>query len=851
MVMVVVVPVRARAVVVVMVIMPARAACEHQRGNKAKCGKNTFHESLLQKIVKANKGNCTALSLFFRTILFALCQAEGMVQKKSHVTPCWRIMQGVLKKRVPGNRRMRRIAACLVLTLGLAPQAGLLAPRAVFAAPGGVDGLHAVPVQPVLHDGLNPQEGDASHASLFLPFDAQTGVAAFWSGPDFVVVADRPVPALAHASGGSGLFSSLDVTVLDTATLIRLHLPSHPQLSLSHQSDGWVLQGDTSARSGSSSGVTSHVAQVQVFRPGAVLFPQKQPGRIIALPDPASGGRLMIAPSRVASGGIAQGRQGVGYGVRPSLEGVVIAADSRQITLRSTAEGAVLDAVALHPLPVGQAPDAAQTDPHGQDWDWLGLSHAGNSSKPSTRLAAAQAAFAAGQPWQAQALNGAQFGDAPATRVWRGLYLMQTGQNSQNASILLSAGFAQLQAYPAPVRALILPQVATYIVRFGDEAAVNLLGTLPDDTAYDLARALLEARAGQTETARVALENLTASSSIQTTAYARAALVALMLDKDMIAPTMAAEAYGKLLDNDGQPAALPAGPKATIRLGQAHALTLAGQLQAALTVLDSVHAGPDAPQDVLAAAYQATLKALIFPEAALKAVTAPAANSAPLSAAARFALVASHLRFVGDGAGKAKLLLGYGRQLLEAVQPDAAATAFAQAAAMLADPVARAEAEDLVAQAGLQAHRPALVQRALERAAAPAMPDDLATQRAYDAARLAAESGDTAKALTLLAQDETDAGLDLRGKLYESEKRWPEAVLVIGRLATRGLPEEGVLTDPQRALALRLATDAAAAGDSETLLRLKGWLAGRTLGRERDALLAMQIRSIKPHSPAH
>ncbi|WP_062142210.1 hypothetical protein [Acetobacter cerevisiae] len=784
---------------------------------------------------------------------------------------------------------MRRIATCLVLTQALAPQVGLLAPRAVFAAPGGVDGLHAAPVQPVLHDGLTPQEGDASHASLFLPFDAQTGVAAFWSGPDFVVVADRPVPALAHASGGGGLFSSLDVTVLDTATLIRLHLPSHPQLSLSHQSDGWVLQGDTTSRSGSSSGMTSHVAQV--LKPGAVLFPQKQPGRIIALPDPASGGRLLIATSRVGSGGIAQGRQGVGYGVRPSLAGVVIAADSRQITLRSTAEGAVLDAVALRPLPVGQAADSAQTDPHGQDWDWLGLSHAGNGRKPSTRLAAAQTAFAAGQPWQAlksletvpspdeaaadettktaqtflqaaasllagriwqaQTLNDAQFGDAPATRVWRGLYLMQTGQNSQNASVLLGAGFAQLQTYPPAVRALILPQVATYVVRFGDAATVDLLGTLPDDTAYDLARALLEARAGQTETARVALENLTASSSSQTTAYARAALVALMLDKDMIAPSMAAEAYGKLLENDGQPAALPTGPKATIRLGQAHALTLAGQPQAALAVLDSVQAGPDAPQDVLAAAYQVALKALIFPEAASKSLTAQAVNSTPLSASARFALVASHLRFVEDGAGKAKLLLGYGRLLLEASQPDTAATAFAQAAAMLADPVARAEAEDLLAQAGLQAHRPALAQRALERATAPAMPDDLATQRAYDAARLAAESGDIAKALTLLAQDETDAGLDLRGKLYESEKRWPEAVLVIGRLATRGLPEEGVLTEPQRALALRLATDAAAAGDSETLLRLKGWLAGRTLGRERDALLAMQIRSIKAHSPAH
>lgn len=792
------------------------------------------------------------------------------------------------RKPVLRNRRMRRIAACLVLTQALAPSAGLLAARAVFAAAGGVDGLHAVPVQPVARDGLNQQEGDASHNSLFLPFDAKTGVAAFWSGSDFIVVADRPVPALAHASGGGGLFSSLDVTVLDTATLIRLHLPEHPQLSLSHLSDGWVLQGVTPGRSGASPGSSSRVAQL--FKVGAVLFPQRQPGRIIALPDPASGGRLLIATSRVASGGVAQGRQSVGYGVRPSLEGVVIAADSRQITLRSTPEGAVLDAVALHPLPVGQAPDTAQTGVHGQDWGWLGLSHTG-SGKPSTRLAAAQTAFAAGQPWQAlksleaaspqnepavddktktaqtflqaaaallagrtwqaQALNDATFGDAPASRVWRGLYLMQTGQNSQTASVLLSSGFAQLQAYPAAVRALILPQVATYVVRFGNTAAVNLLGTLPDDPSYDLARALLEARAGQTETARVALENLTASSSSQTTAYARAALVALMLDKDMIAPTMAAEAYGKLLDNDGQPAALPTGPKATIRLGQAHALVLAGQPQDALAALDSVQAGPDAPQDVLAAAYQVALKALIFPEAAPKSLTAQAAHSAPLSAAARFALVAAHLRFVEDGAGKAKVLVGYGRLLLDAGQPETAATAFAQAAAMLADPVARAEAEDLLAQAALQAHRPELAQRALDRATAPVLPDDLATQRAYDAARLAAEGGDTAKALTLLARDETDAGLDLRGKLYESEKRWPEAVLVIGRLATRGLPEEGVLTEPQRALALRLATDAAAAGDSETLLRLKDWLAGRTLGRERDALLAMQIRSIKGHSPAH
>lgn len=165
--------------------------------------------------------------------------------------------------------------------------------------------------------------------------------------------------------------------------------------------------------------------------------------------------------------------------------------------------------------------------------------------------------------------------------------------------------------------------------------------------------------------------------------------------------------------------------------------------------------------------------------------------------------------------------------------------------------MAKADAEDLLAQAALQAHRLDVVQRALDRARHPGLPDDLATQCAYDAARLAVALDDPDKALSLLEQDETDAGLELRGQVYEALKRWPEAVLVLGRLATRSVPEDGVLTEPQQALVSRLATDAAAAQDSATLLRLKGWLAGRTLGVEQDERFAMQIRSIKPLSPAH
>lgn len=809
------------------------------------------------------------------------------------------------RQAVSGNRRALRILTCLILTQALASQAGLLAPRKACAAESGVDGLQAAPVQPVQHDGLTQQEDETSQHNLFLPFDSQTGLAAFWSGPDFVVVADRPLPALTRAHGGGGIFSSLDVTVLDTGTLIRLHLPAHTHLSLTRQTDGWVLQADSSGQSDSAHS-PQPAGMEPVMAPGAVLFPQKQPGQVLSLPDPASGGRLLIATSRASTGGMPQARQAVGYTVRPSLEGVVIAADSGQLSLRTTPDGAVLDAIGLHPVPVGLASEPVKAGTHGQDWEWLGLqdepaetlrtrmqtqllavSRAGAGLSASARVVAAQAAFAAGQPrqalqvldaapqqgvkgstegaflhavaallagqpTQAQALDGVHLGDAPETRVWRGLYLMQTGGNSYITSVLLATGFAQLQAYPAPVRALVLPQAATYVARFGDAASVRLLGSLPDDAAYDTARALLLVRNGTAETARVALENLTASSSAQATAYARAALVGLMLEHDMIAPVTAIEAYGNLLDNEGQPAVLPAGPKAAIGLGLAHALTLAGQLKAALVGLDGLHAGPDTPQDVLAAAYQDALRFMIFPASAQKGAAGEHhSDAASLTQSIRLDLVTSHMGRVPDGAGKAKLLVGYGQMLMEAGRPDAAAVAFSQSVAMQADPVARAEAEDFLAQAGLQARRPELAQKALDRATVPAIPGELATQRAYDAARLAAASGDTAKALTLLGQDETDAGLDLRGRLYEAEQRWAEAVLVVGRLATRGLPESGALTEPQRNLALRLATDAAAAQDSATLTLLKGWLAGRTLGRERDALFAMQIQDTKLRSSAH
>lgn len=769
------------------------------------------------------------------------------------------------------------------VSLGLA---GCLLMQLTNTAPHaqGVDSLHTVPVVPVQAEGLQPLGESTDRASLFLPFDGQTGLAAFWSGSSFVVVADHAVPAMARVSGGTGMFAGLHVSVMDHATLVVLSLPAHPQLALTQHNGGWELAA-------SAGGTKKSLAPEQ--GQGYIRFPMAQPGQVVAMPDPASGARLFVATSRQATGGIVQPMQGVGYSVKQSTEGAVVVADSEQIFVHSTPRGPVLQALSLHPVPIGQPfyprPD---TPERGKDWQWLELGHASSAAlpplphplpdDPTRRLALAHAAFLAGNAQQAEQLlappashpsSGAQeqgerffravvalvagsigsastLADAswyawPELHVWQGLYAMNTGQDSQITSVLLAQGARQLAQYPASVRDMIFPQLATYLARYGTESQRNALPELPDGSAYDLPRALLLARSGKTETARIALENLTASSNPVTASYAQVALVRLLRETDQIAPDMAVDVYGKLLRPTGPDQALSVGPRQEAQLGLALAYSENGQSRAALVGLDGLQSGAELPSDRLAEAYSQVLYRLVF--GTLRGVSearGTAAHSAEgLSGEDVAQMVAQALPKVRDGSAKAKLLAGYGRLLLSLGKAGEAQIRLDQAKQMQPDPLARSEIQDFLAQAALQQGHLADAQAATDQILLTALQPDLAARKAYNAARIAQARGETAKALALLAHDETDAGLDLRGKLYESDRQWTQAVQVVGRLASRSLPNEGPLTDSQKILVLRLANDAAAARDQATLHTLKDWLAGRSLGRERDELLKILLQT--------
>lgn len=768
-------------------------------------------------------------------------------------------------KSVMGKYMCGMLSACLLLPM--------------LPAVAGEDGLHALPVPAVQEESLDGQQG----ASLFLPIGAEVALAAFWSGPDLLIVADRPVASLAHNFAGQGIFADTDVTVLESATVLRVHMPSHPHIVLRKKLDGWLvvqLQKDDSDRTKS--------APPAVMMPEAVLFPQKQSGHVISFPDPATGTRLLIVPAVTETGNRSPYRA-IGYGVRASAQGVVVAADSSQIRLDVvTDKGVFLSALGLDALPVGLGtPETAPLE-GGQDWFWLGLRSApaavlqkdwltaktdAEKAPPSLRwpaqVAAARAAFAAGHPedaWhlvknmpQRSAPGGppvgvlflracaallshdvnaaapvlAQMeGAVPELEIWHALYLMLSGANSKDTSILLARHYEQILRYPQPLRDLLLPQVINYIARYGTDEAASILEPLPTDGVYDLARALMQNREGNAESARITLENLTAAADPEKAAYARADLVNFLLQHDQIDAGMAAESFQNLLDGkEGVGKAVPSA-RAYTNFLLSSALVQCGRAKQALTVLNGLSASAQMPRDRLEVLRRQALYVLAFNT--LPSGKAVGGEDGALSAEQRVHILQTQLPLLEDNAYKAKLLRGYGALLLQIGQADAAVMAFKQAVVLTADPVARAEIQEQIVQAAFKAGNVNAAMVALEQSTVPGLPEDMAARRHYDEAHLALAKGDRAGALALLADDESDTGLELRGQLYEQGKQWADAVQVVGRLASHALPETGALTQHQQDLVMQLTADSAAAHDADTLQRLKAWLGGRTLGKEQD-----------------
>ncbi|MDG6095425.1 tetratricopeptide repeat protein [Acetobacter sp. AN02] len=741
---------------------------------------------------------------------------------------------------------------------------------AANAAPGAPAPGSSVPA--VQAEALPPPPDSSSR--IFLPVRSGTGVAAFWSGKDFLIVLDHATAFDRSALAGSVNFASLDIHDQGDATILTLHT-DHPQhFSLSKQTGGWILTAGPDQVP-----VAPGPVIIPRRRNAGMLFPLPAVGRVVTLTDPATGARLLIGTSQDMISGGATIRHAVGYEILPSVQGLVIAADSDQLGLRPADEGMFLDATGMPGLPVGQgSTEMLASVP--EDWSWItqgsaavpalrenyrrlwteaAMTPPGRRTGP--RLAAARAAFMMGDARQARAIlftlmtddpsaqnspditllsamSSFMIGDMDAASVlnklpgqgghpdeslWRGLYTVRTGDRPADAAGLLAASYNRLSGYPQPLRALLQPEIAENIARFGSEADRKVLSSMPAGPEFSAARALLLLRSGQDEAALSAFDKLALSPSTHLSEVGLEEGIRLREKLGQITHLKAAEAFDRM-----RLTARMTGREADVQLSMLDAYAQAGDWRNALMLCDAIAE--------LFPAHRAALQGRVSGIVSKLAQLPPPGSPPESNSVDIIALIESHLEMIPDSPEKGQILASLGDRLSNLGLPAQAATAYERALPFAPGDQQRGEWGAKLASADVAARRLGPARKALDDTATSSLSTDIASQRKLVSARILLQQGEKERALEMLSGDENAEALDMRGRILEESHKWQEAVLIVGRLATKQLPETGPLNEIQQNLSLRLATDASHTNDWETLQRLRDWVNGRITDPNRQRI---------------
>lgn len=748
--------------------------------------------------------------------------------------------------------------------------------------PGQKAGLPGGSGSGVAGAGTGPIHVPATSTSrVLIPLSPRMGLAAFRSGDSFVIVVDNAEPMDTSALRGDGVFSTLTVTTLPGATLLQVKLPDTREFFLSQQAEGWVL-GDKPPP-GNVYGDRRVINPVMAD--GGILYPMRKPGRVLSITDPASGQKLFVGTSTTDDGGILSFRHGEGYDVWPTTEGVVVAANSPDVGLRATPDGALLTS-GENQIPDSKVAVYANT----VDLDWLGLQKlpdeqlearlhkallAAADSDPAQRFAArleeARAAFGVGAFLEARGILTVALEDDPeeaarpevsfllaasellsgnmdgafllegpwpdneqrATQVWRGLYLAFKG--GHEAAHLLARDFTRLDNYPTSVRSVLLPFAAEQIGRYGTAEDLSVLDRLPAGSAYKLATAFRDLRTGRRAQAYDAFNALSVDRDPVVAEKALEQKISLDMSDGKLTPVAAAEMFNGLM-----PDARLAGREATVRLLQADAYMRARKWPEALATLDMVK---DTPEQVS----EPVLSPMLFQTLAAVAseVVKDTDRDSILHGAA---MLRAHLADLQPGTKKGEILMAYGKMLLGLGLADEAQEAFSDAVPMLDSPELKALAGQGLAESYIALKDLASATDVLQRTDSPDLPEDMKASRRRLQARITLAKGDQTAALALLNGDSFSDSLDMAARIHESRGEWPAAVASVRKMAEAEIPPQGPLSASQQTLALRLASDASQASDAQTLAWLGQLVGDRNMDGESGRVfrLLTQVGGPKP-----
>jgi hypothetical protein len=734
-----------------------------------------------------------------------------------------------------------------------APPSGSVAPVTESPLPPPAPAVSASPVS--LRATKLAATPDGGVAGFAVPFDQHVAAAAFRRGGYAYIVFDQARPLDLAGLRGDPVLGDATVSVLPAGTVIRLPLAAGRGIALAPSAERWTVR------------LTPLAVPLRPTAPrladGRLLFSLDAPGAVVAVPDPDTGTLLLVGTQRTPGQGIAAPRRTPAFALLPSWQGIALEPFSDTLTLTSTAGGfalAATDGLSLMPGAGADADSEAALLTRRYDFPALppqallqrlrtemqSLAAAPPLARAPLRRLAAQTLIAlgmgaeaqglldlaatddpraaddpdqiglsaiagvlAGRLKQTEGLDDPRLSDTDEIALWRAvrqvmLHRAEGEESSPEAAATFAATDKLALAYPAPLRARLLPLIAETMASSGEtDAAKALLAKLPNEQEYALARAMLAQAQGQTAAALAGYDQITQSNDRLARARAGSRAVELRLATHALDAAGAAAAYERQLEfwrDDDREFAL--------RLRLAELRAQAGEWRSAFALLrETATDYPDHP-------------AVLERERALFAnfLQGEGEHLSPLDFVA---FVDENADLLPDGPAGDPLADRLAERLAQLDLPARAESLLQKLIDHAKTPLARAAFGARLAELRLADDDPGGARTALTATDAPDLPAPLAERRAMVAAHAAAHLGQTEAALAALAPFTSVAAMEARAHILEDVKDWPRALAALSALAGKTIPPEGALNATQRHLLLRLAAAASAAGDTATLATLR------------------------------
>ncbi len=735
----------------------------------------------------------------------------------------------------------------------------------------------SLPSGPVSLTATAMDDPDPALRGLFLPFETVVGAAAFSRDDDVIVVFDAARPFDLSTIQDDQLGAGSTIQLLPDATLLHLRKSHAADIALRRLPAGWLIQAHGSSQLAKI--ITPSVEN------GVLHLPVADAGRSVVVPDPQTGGNLLVGTIRSGRDAVRSRRRGSTEILERTIQGVVVdplsdrlelrpvtgafllsgpgleALGSNDVASKSDAGGTVAvprilsmtpgspellyrrfrearAAAAAAPPEARYAPrlvaaeDALALNDYEEAATIAHVAVADDAREVASlrpRLIIAAAALLHHQPEGVDLLDDPHLSSNGEGGLWRAVKLAERNSTSPEAARLFAASLPLLKSYPAPLQAFLLPLAGESLVRGGNDAQAALAGQLPAEPSLRFVRALLAERRGQRQVALDDLDRLAADPEIPLADMAVEEGVAIRRRLPASNPKKLADILeGHLLD------ARISGHEVASRFQLAELRAQAGQWLTALDLLEET--------------------ATLYPEQqtetrrrigqVLTRMTSSPLRLGDEEALKQAAVIEAYAGMLPEGADGSRISLFLADRLGALGLPERAAPIVRKLLDAAAPGLDRAELGLKLADLDFQQNDLAGVQAALRDSDPGDLPPGVTAARLIMMARSLAAAGQLDQALATISTLDTDEALDLKANLSGRRGDWSGTSDALLTLARRYRPTNGKLDVSGQDLLLRLASAASRSQDKERIEQVLSLGSGRFADPGKEALFHLLVSDV-------